>query len=288
MLDEEVEFKLVRTRPLGQKEEFLSNLGSVLWGAGAFAMWSFANDWRTDIVPYGGIFVGCVTVGIYDLIKLPITDALQQEYETEQRILDEMADQQVTRADFEYRGQNLECVIRPDYENTGHVFRMSTNDCVIYPTFSYQPKQENPLVFSFRLYDSMLLEKFSAEKKAEINRQINPILDGGRTHISGPYENYRAMLIIALSRLIQGDDSYQLTIELDEDSTHVELSYVKNDYKRALCDFSRVASKSMDLAQEIERACFEGESEEASLEAILEEIYDNPEEFGGCWGKRKV
>ncbi|MBS3147538.1 hypothetical protein J4219_01495 [Candidatus Woesearchaeota archaeon] len=260
MLDEQVRFQLEREKP---RTNFYKSLDTILSFGGAIggciAGYTLAK-YEFDLEFWGKLFVG-IPAGIIGLgiggiagmylghsIELPF---LRRFHEEQNRLDSQHKSQGADTARFTYRGNHVDCVIRPEHQQTGNIFLMNINDDVVMqPTFSYQPERKRALAF-----------KFDIKKIPALSRKIGETKEG-KTATGETVKLFLATSIADLAKACQQDKTYCETLaehvkkekdfavnfefDLAHDGLSTTLFYEGENYRTLLTKFTRIASELMN------------------------------------------
>jgi hypothetical protein len=262
MLDEEVEFTQKWNCPKNKTADsilWLGDMAIVLGGATA-GYWGAKHG--LDLGTCAGIGFGTmgllVGAGIATKIDSSVKSVQESFYRNRQMRLDQIAKARgAETAEFDYRGNVVECVLRPQYKNDGHIFYMNTNDPLVSrPTFSYQPNRPQPLKFRF---ETPLFEKETQIDSLELTWvRLNAISAGKdarravKDYISRERNMNRdtrftkslAQIVSDCNKKLDNNQREKMTCLATEDRkrVYVLLEYSGENYDMRLKTFSRCAS----------------------------------------------
>lgn len=251
MLDEEVEFTLQRKLPRSKSLEKIDQAASGVAIVGGAA----GGVWLLKYVLGGccGFFLGApigAIIGYYvkDAAASAVTYLPRKGYQKLEERLDSSARAKgANAAAFTYRGNEVECVIRPAYEKKGHIFYMSIDDgFILNPTFSYQPKRRACLGFRFDI------PKFESEEDdafQHLDEDAGDLSAAIRSHKDESADSIESRYIGLLEDKIPGE-GYRLKFQGREKSLRVILTFNIGNYDTELRKFARIASQLMDYSKE--------------------------------------
>lgn len=266
MLDEEVIFKHNRQAPENKTLESILNVGgiaTILAGTvagylGARHGLDFSKFW--SFIIGGGVGFG-TSLGAVINIDSAINSFQSSRYERKQMALDDKAKKErVETVDFSYRDNEIECVLRKEYEAEGHIFYMNTNDGIIYnPTFSYQPSRREPLKFRFEIplfKKSVRADWFDLTKikwaAREANEDEDTAIENYMSEKSADTKKESTFMEV-LNKIIEGyrnklNEAERLNINLSKDNKRIYavLEYTGENFNSRLGLFSRCASDLMN------------------------------------------
>tara|TARA_Y100000310_G_scaffold325725_1_gene389623 strand:+ start:2568 stop:3332 length:765 start_codon:yes stop_codon:yes gene_type:complete len=157
MLDEEVVFKMNRQRPKSRLNTYGSNLFQIVAPVGlgvlAFLGVKEGLEYGTFLSLVGGVLGGFLGfAGSGETVDY-ISGVKDDTFNENENDIDESAmKNDASFGTLSYRENDLDIVLREDYLETGHMFKMSINDGIIMdPFLSYQPNRSTPLTFRFSL-----------------------------------------------------------------------------------------------------------------------------------------
>ena len=241
MLDEEVRFEHVRkapplSKPIKRLENLLELGCTIGGGVGGFLLAKHGLNLGalgTFFIAFPGAAISAIAGAfVWDAIEKTIESIHEERYRRREEALDQKAKQEGAGvATLAYRGNRLECIIRPEYKETGHIFNTTINDIITHsPTLSYQPNRDNSLTFRFGIdnlkgNDGLIRREGTSTKEIESEylRTIGEIFD--------EEENIKVQLFI------------------EGKQTQIIISYTGEKYNQYYAKFSTLCSKAMESAR---------------------------------------
>ncbi len=262
MLDEEIQFTLVRKFPKTKLQKMLEDIttfAAVTGGAiEGFATAKYGAGFGNIISAFFGGPLGIAAVlGPRFWLEEHLNEIKQEKYEKAEQELDEKAKaNNAPSAKFTYRGNDLECVIRPEYEQ-GHFFPMSIakDFTVREPFFSYQPKKNPALSFRFAVPH---FEEVKVKDTIEIlTNHLETTLKKQRkekdheTHSNKINEQEYISALIGLCQKEAEKRKIKCDIrhESSETNLYTILTYPGENYTTELQKFASLSSSLMDQAR---------------------------------------
>lgn len=260
MLNEEVKFIHLREVPERKKttlEEIALPVTLATGAIGGFLGAKYGLHFNNFFSFLLGAPAGIGLISeFFDAVKNKWDRSYQQAYlEGEKRKDNEAKANASPSAQFTYRENNLECVIRSDYTG-GYIFPMSINDGIIQdPAFSYQPQRNTPLTFRFAV-PCFKEERIKDPFLVAVDRMTSEMFDTTLGDAREKSESLKLKYLGALKTKLEENErkmgiGCQIRYEQHGEKLYSIITYTGEYHKDALQKFATLASNLMNHARTI-------------------------------------